>query len=126
MKSINNQLYCNLCICAVSCNKRFLVDSHKNTLKHQKALGITLKILSFRVRKRFLGSVTPILLKKQPRHNCLLIFLCTSLTIRILKTSFVTLRYRFPSETTCRRTAPQLSEVHFVWHAILEYFSGKP
>ena len=25
MESINNQLYCNLCNCAVSCNKRFLV-----------------------------------------------------------------------------------------------------
>ena len=28
MESLNNQLYCNLCNCAVSCNKRFLVDSH--------------------------------------------------------------------------------------------------
>ena len=28
MESIINQLYCNLCNCAVSCNKRFLVDSH--------------------------------------------------------------------------------------------------
>ena len=37
MKSINNHLYCNLCNCAVSCNKRFLVDSHRNTSKHQKA-----------------------------------------------------------------------------------------
>ena len=38
MESINNQLYCNLCNGAVSCNKRFLVDFHQNTLKHQKAL----------------------------------------------------------------------------------------
>ena len=27
-ESINNQLYCNMCNCAVSCNKLFLVDSH--------------------------------------------------------------------------------------------------
>ena len=39
MESIKNQLYCNLCNCAVSCNKRFLVDSHRNTSQHQKALG---------------------------------------------------------------------------------------
>ena len=39
MESINNPLYCNLGSCAVSCNKRFLVDSHRNTSKHQKALG---------------------------------------------------------------------------------------
>ena len=39
MKNINNQLYCNLCNCAVSCNKRFLVDFHRNSSKHQKTLG---------------------------------------------------------------------------------------
>ena len=38
MQSINNELYCKLCKCAVSYNKRFLVDSHRNTSKHQKAL----------------------------------------------------------------------------------------
>ena len=31
LENINNQLYCNSCNCAVSCNKRFLVDSHQNT-----------------------------------------------------------------------------------------------
>ena len=40
MESINLQLCCNLCnCCAVSCTKRFLVDSHRNTWKHQTALG---------------------------------------------------------------------------------------
>ena len=39
MESINNQLYCNLCNCAVFCHKSFLVDSHRNTSKYQKALG---------------------------------------------------------------------------------------
>ena len=53
MKSINNQLYCNLCICAVSCNKRFLVDSHRNTSKHQKALGSKSENLIPRLCKRF-------------------------------------------------------------------------
>ena len=28
IKSVNNQFYYNLCNCAVSCNKRFLFDSH--------------------------------------------------------------------------------------------------
>ena len=45
MKSVNNQLYCYLCNCAVSCNKRFLVDSHQNSSKHQKALGNRSEIL---------------------------------------------------------------------------------
>ena len=34
----NNKLYCNLCNCVVSCTKRFLIDSHWKSLKHQKAL----------------------------------------------------------------------------------------
>ena len=38
VESINNQLYCNLCNCAVFRNKRFLVDSHQNMSKHHKAL----------------------------------------------------------------------------------------
>ena len=55
MESINNQLYCNLCNCAVSCNKRFLVDSHRNTgtSKHQKALGSRSENLISRLRIRF-------------------------------------------------------------------------
>jgi len=39
MKSPNNELYCNLCNCTVSCSKRFLVDSYRKTSKQQKALG---------------------------------------------------------------------------------------
>ena len=36
MENINNHFYSNLYNCAVSCNKRFYVDSHRNTSKHQK------------------------------------------------------------------------------------------
>ena len=53
MESINNQLYCNFYNGAVSCNKRFLVDSHRNTSKHQKALGSRSENLIPTLRKRF-------------------------------------------------------------------------
>ena len=53
MESINNQLYCNLCNCAFFCNKRYHVDSHRNTSKHQKALGSRSENLIPRLRKRF-------------------------------------------------------------------------
>ena len=54
MESINDQLYCNLCKCAVSCTKRFLIDFHRNTSKHpKKRLAADLKILSPMLRKRF-------------------------------------------------------------------------
>ena len=35
----NNELYCNLCKCVLSCDKRFLVESHWKISKHQKTLG---------------------------------------------------------------------------------------
>ena len=56
MESINNQLCCNLCNCAVSCYKRFLVDSHRNTSKHRKALGSRSEILISQTSQTFLRS----------------------------------------------------------------------
>ena len=53
MESINNRIYCSLCNCAVSCNKRFLVDSHRNTSKHQKAVDSRSENLFPRLRKRW-------------------------------------------------------------------------
>ena len=64
MESINNQLYCNLCNCAVSCNKRFLVDSHRNTSKHQKALGSRSENLIPQTSQTFLRNSDTILLKR--------------------------------------------------------------
>ena len=56
MQSIKNELYCNLGNCAVSCNKRFLVDSHRNTSKHQKALGSRSEDLIPQTSQTFLRS----------------------------------------------------------------------
>ena len=96
MEIINNQLYCNLCNSAVSCNKRFLVDSYPNTSKHQKASG-----------SRCENLIPPDFAK--PRHLFLLIFICISLNAHI-ENFFRNIGHRLPSKTTCRRTALQLSE----------------
>ena len=53
MESINNQLHCNFCNCVVSCSKRFLVNSHRNTSKHQKALGSRSKNLIPQTSQKF-------------------------------------------------------------------------
>ena len=92
MESINNQLYCNLCNCVVSCNKRFLVDSHQNTSKHQKALGSRSENLIPQALQTCLRSSDIDFVEKTTKALLsILIFFCTSLTIRILKASFVTL-----------------------------------
>ena len=64
IKSVNNQLYCNLCNCAVSCNKRFLVDSHRITSKHQKAFGSRSENLIPQTSQTFLRSSDTNLLKR--------------------------------------------------------------
>ena len=45
MKTPNKELYCYLCSCTVCCSKRFLVQSHRNTTKQQKAFGNKFKLL---------------------------------------------------------------------------------
>ena len=56
MKSPNNELYCNLCSCTVSCNKRFLVESHRNTSKDQKAFGSRSELRISHISQMFLRS----------------------------------------------------------------------
>ena len=109
MESISNQLYCNLCNCAVSCNKRFLVDSHRNTSKHQKALGSRSENLIPQTSQTFLSSDTDFVEKVAKA------FLSADIPLykynnTHIKYLFRDIGYRLPSETTCRRTALQLSE----------------
>ena len=110
MESIGNQLYCNLCNCAVSCNKRFLVDSHRNTSKHQKALGSRSENLIPQTSRTFLRSSDTDFVQKVTN-----VFLSADIPLYKLdnthiKNLFRDIGHRLPSETTCRRTAPQLSE----------------
>ena len=110
MKSINNQLYSNLCNCAVSCNKRFLVDSYRNTSKHQKALGSRSENLIPQASQTILRSSDTNFVEKVTKA-----FLSANITLYKLnnthiKNLFRDIGHRLLSETTCRRTALQLSE----------------
>ena len=86
VESINNQLYCNLCNYALSCNKCFLVGSHQNMLKHQKALGSRSENLLPQSLQTFLSADIP-LYKLNNMH---------------IKNLFRGISHRSPSETTCR------------------------
>ena len=145
MEKINNQLYCNLCNCAVSCNKRFLVNSHRNTSKHQKALGSRSENLIPQTSQTFLRSSDTDFVEKVTKA-----FLSADIPFYKLnnthtKNLFRDIGHRLSSETTCRRAALQLSEdelkrIRNVAHnkfflllmralcrdAILEYSSEKP
>ena len=111
MESINNQFYCNLCNCAVSCNKRFLVDSHQNMSKHQKAIDSRSENLIPQTSQTFFRSNDTGFVEKITKA-----FLSADIPLYKLnsthtKNFFRDIGHRLPSETTCRRTALQLSEV---------------
>ena len=111
MESINNQLYCNLRNCAVSCNKRFLVDSHRNTSKHQKALGSRFENLIPQTLQTFLrSSDTADFVEKVTKAFLSADIFLYKLNNTHIKNLFRDIGHRLPSETTCRRTALQLSE----------------
>ena len=146
MESINNQLYCNLCNCAVSCNKRFLVDSHRNTTKHQKALGSRCENLIPQTSQTSLSSSDTDFVEKVTKAFLSADIPLYKLNNTHIKNLYRDIGHRLPSETTCRRTAPQLRDdelkripnaVHdkqivlvdestSSGNAIFEYSSGKP
>ena len=109
-ESINNQLYRNLCNCAVSCNKRFLVDSHQNTSKHQKALGSRYEHLIPQTSKTFLRSSDTDFVEKVTKAFLSADIPLYKLNNTHIKNLFRDIGHRLPFETTCRRTALQLSE----------------
>ena len=106
MESINNQLYCNLYNCAVSCNKHFLADSHQKTSKHQKVLGSRsenfIPQTSQTLFTDFFEKVTKVFLSADiPLHKP---------NNTHIKNLFHGIGHRFPSETTFRQTALQLTK----------------
>ena len=109
-ENINNELYCNLCNCAVSCNKRFLVDTHRNTSKHQNALGCRSEDLILQTSQTFLRSRDTNFVEKVTKAFLFPDIPLYKLNNTHIKNLFYDFGHRLPSETTCRRTALQLSE----------------
>ena len=110
MQSINNELRRNFCNCAVSCNKRFLFDSHRNTSKHQQALGSRSEDLIPQTSQTFLRSSDTDFVEKLTKAFLSADILLYKLNNTHIKNPFCDIGYILPSETTCRRTALQLSE----------------
>ena len=110
MESINIQIYCNLCNCAVSCNKRFLVDSHRNTSKHQKVLSSRSENLIPQTSQTFLRSSDTDFVEKVTKAFLSADIPLYKLNNTHIKNLFRDIGHRLLSKTTCRRTALQLSE----------------
>ena len=102
LKSINNQFYCNLCNCAVSCNKHFLVDSHQNTSKHQKALGSRSENLITQASQTFLRSSDTDFIEKVTKAFLFGDIPLYKLNNKHIKNLFRDIGHRSPSEATWR------------------------
>ena len=110
MESINNQLHCNLRNCVVSCNKCVLVDSHRNTTKHSKALGSRSENLIPQTSQIFSRSSDTNFVKKVIKAFLSADIPLYKLNNMHIKNLFRDIGHRLPSETTCRQTALQLCE----------------
>ena len=110
MESINNQLYCNLCNCAVSCDKRFLGDSHRNTWKHQKALGSRSENLIPQTSQTFIRSSDTDFVEKVTKAFLSADMPLYKLNNTHIKNLFRGIGHRLPSETICTGTTLKLSE----------------
>ena len=100
MESIKNQLYCKLCNSAVSCNKRFLVDSYRNTSKHQKASGGRSENLIPQTLQTFLRSSDTDFVEKVTKTFLSADISLYKLNNTHMKNLFRDIGHRLPSEIT--------------------------
>ena len=108
IKSPNNELNCNLCSCTVSCNKRFLVESHRNKSKHQKALGNRSDLSIPYTLQMFLRCSNIDFVEKITKAFSSADIPLYELNNKHIKNLFHHIGHYLSSETTCRKTVLQL------------------
>lgn len=102
----NNDLYCLLCCQTVNCEKRFRVESHRNSVKHRKLLSIaadTKKSQTFFpfVKKEFTGKLVQAFLSADiPLHKLQNPLICQL---------FTDLGQPVPSQSACRAQVDTLA-----------------
>ena len=137
MKSFNNEFYCNLCSCTVSCNKRFRVKSHRNTSSHQIVLGSRSELLiSLTLGTTLKSSNTNFVRKTFKAFLSRSIPLC-KLNSKHIKILLHGIGHSLPSESKCSKTVLQLradelqrirNAVHdkkFLWLLVRTLFGTK-
>jgi len=91
------------------CSKRFLVDSHRKTSKHQKALGSRFEQLIPHTSQTFLNSSDSDFVEKVTKALLSADIPLYKLNNKHIKNIFCDIGHSLPSETTCRRTVLQSS-----------------
>ena len=115
MKSPNNELYCNLCSCTVSCKKRFLVESYQNRSTHQKALGSRSDLSIPYTLQTFLRCSNIDFVEKITKAFSSADIPLYKLNNKHIKNLFHHIGHCLSSETTCRKTVLQLRADELQW-----------
>ena len=109
MKSPNNELYCNLCSCTISCNKRCLAKNHRNAFKHQKVSESSSELLILNTLQTLSRNSNNNFVEKVAKA-----FLSADISLykqnyEHINNQFHDIGHSLPSETTCRKAVLQLS-----------------
>jgi len=112
MKTHNNELYCNLCNCVVSCNKRFPVDSHQKMSKHQKALSRS-ELQMPQSLQTFLRSSNSDFVEKVTKAFLSANIPLYKLNNKHVKNLFSDIGHSLPVESTYRKTVLKLGAVSY-------------
>ena len=94
--------YITICVTAVSCNKRFLVNCHQNTSKHQKVLGSRSKNRIPQTLQTFLRSSDTDFVEKVTKAFLSADIPLYKLNNTHIKNLFCDIGHRLPSEISCR------------------------
>jgi len=106
-KTPNNELYCNLCNCVVSCDKRFLVDSHRKTSKHQKSLSRS-ELQMPQSSQTFLRSSNSDFVEKVTKGFLSANIPLYKLNNKHVKNLFSDIGHSLPAESTCRKNSAEI------------------
>ena len=109
MRSTNNKLHCDLCSCTVSCNKHFLVESHRNTSKQQNVLGSRSELLIQHTSQSFLKRDNTNFVEKITMKFLSADIPLYKLNNKHIKNLFHQISHSLPCETSCRNLVLQLS-----------------
>ena len=101
MESSNKVLCCNLCSCMGFCKKCFLVESYRNTSKHQKVLSSRPQLLNPDILQRFLRSSNTNFVKKVIKAILSVDIPLRKLNNKHIKNIFYDIDHSLPYKTTC-------------------------
>ena len=100
------QLFCNICNCVVKCDKRFHIDCHRKSRKHQK--GVQALAVSAPATQSFLKTTSKDFTESVTRAFLSADIPLYKLQNKELQELFTSIGKQLPSESSCRKKAIEI------------------